>query len=97
MSIATWTDLWPFFNECTLPSEVTLIPIMLAGEAQLLFSIRDITERRQAEKELTGRLEELERFIRLTINREKMMIQLKREINTLQEQAGKDEMYKIVV
>jgi len=76
---------------------VTLIPIMLAGEAQLLFSIRDITERRQAEKELTGRLEELERFIRLTINREKMMIQLKREINTLQEQAGKDEMYKIVV
>lgn len=79
-----------------LPSEVILIPIMLAGIPQLLFSIRDITERKQAEKELRGRMEELERFSRLTINREKMMIQLKEEINTLLVQAGQEKKYKIV-
>jgi len=79
-----------------LPSEVILIPIMLAGKLQLLSSIRDITERKQAEKELRGRMEELERFSRLTINREKMMIQLKEEINTLLVQAGQEKKYKIV-
>lgn len=78
-----------------LPCEVTLIPIKLPG-AQLIAGIRDITERKQAEKELKGRMEELERFSRLTINREKMMIQLKEEINTLLVQAGQEKKYKIV-
>ena len=57
----------------------------------------DITDRKAAEKELKEKMEELERFSRLTINREEKMIQLKEEINTLQEQMGKEKKYKIVV
>jgi PAS domain S-box-containing protein len=56
----------------------------------------DITERKQAEEELKKRMEELERFIRVTINREKQMIQLKEEINLLLEEAGREQKYKIV-
>jgi len=79
-----------------LPCEVTLIPIMLAGEPQLIAAIRDIIERKKAENELKERMEELERFSRLTINREGKMIQLKEEINTLLERTGGEKKYKIV-
>jgi PAS domain S-box-containing protein len=56
----------------------------------------DITDRKVAEKELGEKMEELERFSRLTINREEKMIQLKEEINLLLEQMGKEKRYKIV-
>jgi PAS domain S-box-containing protein len=56
----------------------------------------DITDRKRAEKELQEKMEELERFSRLTINREEKMIQLKEEINNLLEQMGKEKKYKIV-
>ena len=57
----------------------------------------DITERKHVEEELKERMDELERFSRLTINREEKMIQLKEEINTLLGQIGKDKKYKIIV
>jgi hypothetical protein len=41
-------------------------------------------------------MEELERFSRLTVDREGKMIRLKEEINTLLEQMGKEKRYKIV-
>ena len=56
----------------------------------------DITERKNNEKELKLRLEELERFNRLTNNREQRMIELKEEINQLHEQFGEAKKYKIV-
>jgi PAS domain S-box-containing protein len=62
----------------------------------IVCTLEDITERKQAERELKEKMEELERFSRLTINREEKMIQLKEEINTLREQAGKEKRYKIV-
>jgi PAS domain S-box-containing protein len=83
-------------NGTEFPCEIALLQILLAGQKHLLTNIRDITERKQAEKELRGRMEELERFSRLTVNREKMMIQLKEEINTLLVQAGQEKKYKIV-
>jgi PAS domain-containing protein len=58
--------------------------------------LEDITERHRAEKELKERMEELERFSRLTVDREGKMIRLKEEINTLLEQMGKEKRYKIV-
>ena len=79
-----------------LPCEVTLIPIMIAGEPQLIAGIRDITERKENEEELKRRFEELDRFNRLTINREQRMIELKEEINQLHEQSGGAKKYKIV-
>ena len=54
-----------------------------------------ITERNQAEKELKERMEDLERFSNLTVDREEKMIQLKDEINTLLGQMCQEEKYKI--
>jgi PAS domain S-box-containing protein len=57
---------------------------------------RDITEQKNNEEELNRRLEELERFNRLTLDREEKMIELKDEINGLLEQLGRNKKYKIV-
>ena len=57
--------------------------------------ITDISDRKQAEKDLEERMGELERFSRLTINREEKMIQLKEEINALRERMGQGKKYRI--
>jgi PAS domain S-box-containing protein len=57
---------------------------------------QDITERKHMEEELTRNVEDLERFRKLAIGREKKMIQLKEEINELFGQVGAGEKYKIV-
>ena len=62
----------------------------------IVCTLEDITERKQAEIELKEKMEELERFSRLTINREEKMIQLKEEINSLLEQTGQEKKYTIV-
>ncbi|MEQ2006922.1 MAG: PAS domain S-box protein, partial [Limisphaerales bacterium] len=49
----------------------------------------DITERKRAEEVLQQRASELERFNRLSVGREKQMIELKQEINELARQAGR--------
>lgn len=80
-----------------VPVEYSTTPVWKDGQlVGTVVSFRDITERKQAEKELKERMEDLERFSRLTINREGKMIQLKEEINTLREQAGQEKKYKIV-
>jgi PAS domain S-box-containing protein len=84
-------------NGETFPVEVNLSPFQLDKKWFAVGTVRDITERQQAATELRERMEEMERFSRLTIDRERKMIQLKEEINTLQEQAGKEKKYKIVV
>ena len=62
----------------------------------ILVHTEDITRRIQAEEELKKRMEDLELFSRLTINREGKMIQLKKEVNALLGQRGKEKKYKIV-
>ena len=58
--------------------------------------LQDITELKQAEEALKHKIEELERFNDLTVDREMRMIELKKEVNLLLEQLGKGEKYKIV-
>ncbi len=58
--------------------------------------IRDITVRKQAEKDLLEKMDALQQFQDSTVDRELMMIQLKREINELLKQAGRKEKYKII-
>ena len=82
----------------SFPVEYSSTPIIKDGKVMgAVVTFRDITERKQAEKELKEHMEELERFSRLTIDREEKMIQLKEEINNLLEQTGKEKKYKIVV
>jgi len=47
---------------------------------------RDITERKQAEKELRDRMKELEKWHKLTVDRELRMIELKRRVEELESQ-----------
>ena len=56
----------------------------------------NIADRKQMEEELRQNVDELERFSKVAYGREKMMIQLKQEINQLLLQLGKVEKYKIV-
>jgi PAS domain S-box-containing protein len=53
----------------------------------------DIAERMRLEEELRERLDELERFSRLTVDRELRMIELKKEINALMLGAGRPAPY----
>jgi len=57
--------------------------------------VLDITERKRAEEVLAQRVQELELFNRLAVGRELRMIELKRQINELSEQLGKEPPYNL--
>lgn len=78
-----------------IPILKTVMPVTLNGKQQLLESFVDLTDRKEAEKELQQNYQELERFYQLTVGREEKMINLKKEINLLLLQSGKKEKYKI--
>jgi len=54
-----------------------------------------LNEHKQAEKTLKERINELERFNKLTVDRELQLIELKKEINELLEKAGLQKKYTI--
>lgn len=58
--------------------------------------IYDITKLKEAESDLTKRMDELERFHNLTVDRELFMIELKKEVNTLLKKTGQPDKYRIV-
>ena len=78
------------------PAEVSLSPIDTAEGHEVVATVRDITERRQAEAALQKNLEELQAFNRLAVDRELRMIELKREINELNAALKRDARYEIV-
>jgi PAS domain S-box-containing protein len=77
--------------------ETTKFPLKLSGNRTGIGAIiRDITETKNAEKALKQKIDELEQFNDLTVDRELRMIELKKEVNLMLRQAGKEEKYKIV-
>ena len=58
--------------------------------------LSDITERKMAEQAIQEKIDELERFHKLTVGRELTMIELKKEVNGLLKKMGQEEKYKIV-
>jgi len=56
----------------------------------------DITERKHNEHALMAKMDELERFHKLTIGRETTMVELKKEVNHLLNKLGEDNKYRIV-
>ena len=60
------------------------------------FQVGQFVERKRSESELLNKMAEMERFHKLTINRELNMIDLKKEVNELLRAGGKEEKYLIV-
>lgn len=60
------------------------------------YQVGQYIERYNTEIELRNKMNEMERFYKLTVDREHKMISLKMEINELLNQLGKPAMYKIV-
>ena len=58
--------------------------------------VRDISERKRMEKELKDKIEELERFYNMAVDRELRMIELKKEIDDLRRKCGEKPKYEVV-
>jgi PAS domain S-box-containing protein len=65
------------------PVHITASLTLIGGRQIIQGIFRDITERKKMEKELKGRVEELEKFYDIAIDRELRMKQLKEEIKKL--------------
>lgn len=77
-------------------AEVTAIPFIFVGKDAVQVVFSDITTKKEAEEALNQKIDELQKFNDLTIDREFEMISLKKEINELLKQHGEPEKYKIV-
>ena len=69
------------------------------GESGRIFSgiLRDITERKRAEEEREKTLAEMERMNRLMMGREKRVIEMKKNVNALLVELGRDPEYQSVL
>jgi PAS domain S-box-containing protein len=74
--------------------ETRIIPITYEDQNKKAIMIsRDITTRKKTEKNLKEKIDELEKFQNVTIDRELKMIELKREINELCQKYGEKPRY----
>jgi PAS domain S-box-containing protein len=77
--------------------ESFLIPLLDHNKQVNIVSIaRDVTDKTWAEEAIREKISELERFQDLTVGREMIMIGLKKEVNMLLKEQGREEKYKIV-
>ncbi|HRY32614.1 MAG TPA: LytS/YhcK type 5TM receptor domain-containing protein [Bacteroidales bacterium] len=65
------------------------------GISGIILNLRDVTERKRNAEALLQKIEELERFQRLTVGREIRIIELKKEVNMLLKESGKPAKYPI--
>ncbi len=81
----------------TFPATVLLTRMEQDGEPVLQATVRDISQRKEAEEALRAALDEAERLNRLTMGREKRVVEVKREVNALLTEAGQPVRYESVV
>lgn len=79
-----------------IPVELSISALRFKENWASVGIVRDIGARKQTEAELRAKIDELERFNKLTIDRELRMIALKNEVNSLLAAAGKAPKYTIV-
>ncbi len=77
------------------PVELSLSSLKLDGKWHAVGIMRDITERKQAEKELHRTLAETERVNGLMQGREKRVRELKQEVNALSSELDRDLVYDL--
>jgi PAS domain S-box-containing protein len=76
--------------------DFSAVPIIYDNQPAILSAAIDITDRKRTEQELKERMDELERFHQLTVDRELNMIELKKEVNALLAKSGDKPKYRIV-
>jgi PAS domain S-box-containing protein len=69
--------------------------VRLGGRPYTIWIMRDISERKAIEEELKEKLDELETFYKVAVDRELRMIELKKEINELCEKCGEKPRYDV--
>lgn len=75
------------------PAEVLLTALELGGKPVLQATVRDISERKQAEARLAEQVDELRRWHEVTLGREGRILDLKHEVNELLGQSGQPPRY----
>ncbi len=77
--------------------ESCLIPLLDRNKQVNVVSFaRDITDIKKAGKDIQDKISEMERLANLTIGRELAMIGLKKEVNRLLKESGREKKYKII-
>jgi PAS domain S-box-containing protein len=67
------------------PIELSISPVQLHNQWYAVGIVRDVTDRKKIEGDLKRKIDELERFKKVTVDRELMMIELKKQIAVLEE------------
>jgi PAS domain S-box-containing protein len=75
---------------------VTYMNVSYGSKEAILVWVMDITELKKTDRELRAKFDELSRFRKLAVGREMKMIEIKKGINNLLIQQGKEPIYKIV-
>lgn len=79
-----------------VPVEISVSKITTSQGIRYISIVRDISERKRIEQELREQIDTLERFNEVTVGRELKMIELKKEVNSLLDEAGKEKKYRII-
>ena len=77
------------------PAELSIGAFKIKDRWHAVAIVRDISERKRMEKELREKIEELERFYQLAVDRELRMVELKKEINGLLKKCGEEPKYNM--
>jgi len=65
------------------------VRFIVSGPEKVLVIVRDVTDRKQAERIMKKDIEELEKFQKVTVDRELKMVELKKKIKELEEELNK--------
>lgn len=74
--------------------EISAVPVAIDGDTHVLATIVNITERKEAEEHLTQTFREQERVNRLMVGREERVLELKKQVNGLLAEMGKNKAYE---
>jgi PAS domain S-box-containing protein len=85
-------------HQATMKNRILWLNLHLLSKENKPYAIsvfgKDITELKDSETRITNQIEELRRWNEATINREDRILELKRQVNELLEEAGKPPIYQ---
>ena len=77
----------------TIWLNISAEPVELEGKPHVILALEDVTARKQDERKLRKSLSDLEEFNRLMVGREIRVMEMKKEVNTLLSELGREPRY----